>query len=382
MGWFQPAAEERLRFMEEYRSGIWSMAEVCRRFGISRITGYKWVARYREGGAEALRDRSRAPHRHPHQVLEEIEEAVLAARGEHPHWGPLKLRAWLETQAPEIAWPAPSTIGEILRRNGLSVTRWRRHSSMPPPEMAKSSGPNAVWHAALSDWLPCRDGSRCMALLITDRLSGFLLRCQALRCPDTAHLGRLFEAAFREHGLPARLRTEKQAPFAGSGITGLSPLHIWWLRLGIQVELGRTCNARLHRRLLRVLESEPQSNRRQTQKVLDAFRHDYNFARPRPALAGKTPAELYRRTGRTYSGRIPPFGYPPGFTTRRVHAGGRIRWNNREIFVDPAFAGEIVALEPARRGGWRVWFCGNHLADLDAAGRIHARRAPFRSHPV
>jgi len=133
MGWTETsAAKERLRFIQEYHSGIWSMAEVCRRFGISRITGYKWVARYEEGGPEALRDRSRAPHHRPNQVLEEIEQAILAVRGEYPHWGPLRLRAWLESEAPEIDWPAPSTIGDILRRNGLTLPHTRRRNGARP----------------------------------------------------------------------------------------------------------------------------------------------------------------------------------------------------------------------------------------------------------
>jgi len=137
MSWAESStAKERLRFIQEYHSGIWSMAEVCRRFGISRITGYKWVARYEEGGPQALRDRSRAPHHHPNQVLEEIAEAIVAARGEYPHWGPVKLRAWLESEAPEIEWPAPSTIGDILRRNGLTIPRTNRQNGARPATAA------------------------------------------------------------------------------------------------------------------------------------------------------------------------------------------------------------------------------------------------------
>jgi putative transposase len=99
------------------------MAELCRRFGISRITGYKWLHRYQEDGRDGLEDRSRAARHHPNRVLPEVERVVLAARNEHPHWGPMKLRAWLERAAPEIEWPAPSTIGAILRRHGFSGPR-------------------------------------------------------------------------------------------------------------------------------------------------------------------------------------------------------------------------------------------------------------------
>jgi transposase len=114
------AAGERLRFIREYQARKLSMTELCLRFGISRITGYKWLRRYQEAGQAGLQDRSRAPHSHPNQVLQEVESAVIASRAQHPLWGPVKLRRWLEREAPEITWPAPSTIGEILRRNGLS----------------------------------------------------------------------------------------------------------------------------------------------------------------------------------------------------------------------------------------------------------------------
>ena len=88
MGWKETSVlEERLHFVQEYRSGEWSKAEACRRAGVSRMTGYKWLDRYAEGGVEALRDRSRAPHTRPRQVLEEVEEVVVEARGQHPHWG-------------------------------------------------------------------------------------------------------------------------------------------------------------------------------------------------------------------------------------------------------------------------------------------------------
>src|ERR1017187_7593481 len=145
------------------------MAEVCRRFEISRKTGYKWLGRYESGGTNALQDGSHAPHSNPRQVLDEVEDAIVEARGKHPHWGPVKLRAWLARTAPEIEWPAPSTIGEILRRHGLTVARERpqgRTSRANLPPQADES--NRIWSVALAGWFCCQDGQRCIPLTIMD----------------------------------------------------------------------------------------------------------------------------------------------------------------------------------------------------------------------
>src|SRR5262245_9901044 len=140
--------EERFRFIEECRRGELAFAEICRRFDVSRKTGYKWQERYVEGGWEALRDQSKAAHHHPNEVIEDVVREVLKARTGHPTWGPVKLRAWLAREAPEICWPAASTMGEILQRNGLTTSRKRRARATPNAEpLGDALGPNDVWCA-------------------------------------------------------------------------------------------------------------------------------------------------------------------------------------------------------------------------------------------
>ena len=225
--------EERFRFIQEYQSEEWCMAEVCRRFGVSRFTGYKWLDRYQRGGVQALEDRARAPNHHPNQVLDEVEEAIVAARGQHPHWGAVKLCAWLKRNEPEIQWPAASTIGEILRRHGLTVPRKKRPRAAPNSQpLRHATGANAVWCADFKGWFRCQDGRRCDPLTISDAYSRFLLRCQVVKHPDGSHCKPLFEAAFREYGLPDCLRIDNGAPFASVGVGGLSELSVWWISWG------------------------------------------------------------------------------------------------------------------------------------------------------
>ena len=271
---------ERLQFIEECKSQEWSMAEVCRRFEISRKTGYKWLGRYESGGINALQDGSHAPHHNPRQVLDEVEDAVVEARGKHPHWGPVKLRAWLDRTAPEIEWPAPSTIGEILHRHGLAVARKKRPRATPNSEPLKhAQGPNLVWCADFKGWFRCQDGSRCDPLTITDAYSRFLLRCQAAKHPDGWYTQPLFEATFREHGLPERIRIDNGAPFASVGIGGLSELSVWWIKLGIRperIEPGKPGQNGRHERMHRTLKQEtaqpPRANLREQQKAFQQGR--------------------------------------------------------------------------------------------------------------
>src|SRR5437660_2764349 len=300
MGWKETCGmEERFRLIEEWKKEEWSFAELCRRYGVSAKTGYKCVKRYEAEGIEGLRERSRAPHGHSHEVLKEVAEAVVEARRQRPHWGPVKLRKRLSEEAPEISWPAVSTIGEILQRAGLTVARKRRRKASPSETpLQHADGPNAVWCGDYKGWFRCQDGSRCDPLTISDAFSRFLLRCQAVKAMDTANAQGVFEAAFREYGLPAAIRTDNGEPFASVGLGGLSALSVWWMKLGIRVERiqpgkpqqnGR--HERMHRTLKQATAQPPARNLRWQQQAFDEFRQEYNYERPHEALELKKPAE-------------------------------------------------------------------------------------------
>jgi len=365
--------DERLQFIEECKSQEWSIAEVCRRFEISRKTGYKWLDRYEAGGMDALQDGSHTPHSNPRQVQEEVEDAIVEARGKHPHWGPVKLRAWLERSEPGTTWPAPSTMGEILRRHGLVVPRKKRLKAPANSQpLQHAQGPNVVWCADFKGWFRCEDGSRCDPLTITDGYSRFLLRCQAAKHPDLWYTQPLFDATFREYGLPECIRTDNGAPFASVGIAGLSELSVWWIKLGIRperIEPGKPSQNGRHERMHRTLKQEtaqpPRGNLREQQKAFDLFRQEYNDQRPHQALQGRTPAECYQRSPRPYNSRIREVTYPSHFEVRYIGGGGQMRWYGAQVFVGRALVGEPLGLEPVADGQWRVWFSFFELGVLD-----------------
>jgi len=371
--------EQRSEFVHEWNSGDWNMAELCRFYGISRKTGYKWVERYEAGGLEGLLEKSRAPQYHPNEISEEMEEEVLALRGKHPLWGARKIRAWLEQAHPRGGMiPVVSTIGSILRRNGLTVPRKRRHSARPNSEpLTHADGPNRVWCADFKGWFRTKDGQRIDPLTITDAYSRYLLKCQVVRAADAGHSKPVFEAAFREYGLPERIRTDNGAPFGSNGDSGLTRLSVWWIKLGIlpeRIEPGKPeqngRHERMHRTLKEATASPPAATRRRQQESFDEFRREYNEQRPHEALGQVPPIQRYRCSAQRYPERVVKPEYPGEWETRRVADGGQFRWRSDRVFAAHALEGETIGLELIEDDCWRVCFSFYELGILDRKGKI------------
>lgn len=229
--------EKRKQFLAEYESGQWTMTELCRLYGITRPTGYAVLRRYGEQSEAGLVESSRAPRWHPNQTPGEIEEQVLELRRKQPRWGPRTLKARLERLHPQVRWPAASTIGALLDREGLTRHRPKRRKVAPYTQpLAAATAPNRVWCADFKGWFRTQDGERIDPLTISDAHSRYLLRCQAVEATDTARVQAIFEAAFRECGMPEAMRSDNGPPFASRAIAGLSRLAVWWMKLGIVPE--------------------------------------------------------------------------------------------------------------------------------------------------
>ena len=366
--------EERMKFVMDYESQEYSKAALCRIYGISRPTCNKWLARYGQAGVVGLADQSRAPKRHPNQVSPEIEEAILAVRREHPHWGPKKLRVLLKQAMPRGSWPATSTIGEILSRHGLTVPRKRRRRTPPYTQpFAACDGPNAVWCGDFKGWFRTGDGSRCDPLTISDAHSRKLLRCQVVKDTGFETTRGLFEATFRQYGLPLAIRTDNGTPFAGRGIGGLSRLSVWWIRLGIvpeRIEPGKPQQNGRHERMHRTLKAEtakpPARTLRAQQRAFDRFREEFNHVRPHEALEMATPASVYEYSPRPYPERLGPVEYPAGLTVRIVQKRGEFYWHRHSVFLGEAFVREHVGLEPLDGRYWTVYFGERVLGVFDS----------------
>jgi putative transposase len=366
--------EEKLRFILEYEAGGESMTELCQRYDISRETGYLTLRRYRALGLSGLLPQSHATHRHGNQTPEEIEQKVLELRQAHMRWGPRKLKRILEREEPGRNWPATSTIGALLKREGLVVARKKRWHTAPYTEpLAHAQECNRVWCADFKGWFRTADRERIDPLTISDAYSRYLLRCQAVEKTNTARVQAIFEAAFREYGMPEAIRTDNGPPFASHAVAGLSRLSVWWIKLGIvpeRIAAGHPEQNGRHERMHRTLKEEaaqpPAANRREQQRTLDRFRQEYNEVRPHEALEMQTPAAIYQPSVRAFPARVPQPEYPQTMLVRSVRPHGHFRWKKHDVFLSEVLWGENVGLLPEDGRWFTIYFAQLPLARFDS----------------
>jgi transposase InsO family protein len=365
--------EEKLRFIYGRVEGE-SMTELCHRFGISRETGYVWLRRFHQTGLDGLTPLSRATHRHANQTPRDIEEMILELRQAHMRWGPRKLKWILERNEPWRTWPASSTIGSLLKREGLVVARKKRFRTAPYTEpLAHANAANRVWCADFKGWFRTSDGERIDPLTISDAYSRYLLRCQAVEKTDTARVQAIFEAAFREYGMPQAIRTDNGPPFASRAVAGLSRLAVWWIKLGItpeRIEAGHPEQNGRHERMHRTMKQEtadpPAANRRAQQRKMDQFREDYNQVRPHEALEMQTPAAIYQPSPRIFPARLPEPEYPATMIERGVRHHGNFRWKRHDVFLSEVFWGERIGLLPEDDRWFTIYFAEIPVARFDS----------------
>ena len=252
--------DEKVRLMAALLAGEESVTVLCEDFGISRKTAYKWLTRYRLDAAAGLRERSHAPRVVPWAISQAQAEAIVGVRREHPSWGPRKLRAKLSQRAPGQSWPAASTMGELLRRQGLSQPRKRRRSASPGASPLRTAvAPNDTWCIDFKGWFRTGDGVRCDPLTLSDAYSRYLLGIKVVDAPGHADCRRELTRVFMEYGLPQVIRSDNGAPFASVGAGGLSRLSAWWVKLGItpeRIEPGKPAQNGRHERMHRTLKAE------------------------------------------------------------------------------------------------------------------------------
>ncbi len=356
------AMEERMRFVDAVVDQAESFAAVCRRFGVSRKTGYKWLERYEAEGVEGLRERSRAPLHHPQAIAAALAEQCLSVRRAHPSWGPVKVKAYLARRRPRTEWPAASTIGTLFDREGLTVKRRLRRRSPPSSApFAQCSAANDVWCTDFKGWFLTGDGQRCEPLTLSDAHSRYLLRCQAMPRTDADHVWPVLDAAFREFGLPLRLRSDNGPPFASCGAGGLSQLAVKVIKAGVVPERiapgkpqqnGRL--ERLHLTLLQDTAKPPAPTLRRQLERLRRFQRLYNEERPHQALGNEVPARHYAISPRRFDGVLREPSYSADHAVRRVRHNGEIRWHGNTIYISAALIGEPVGLIEDLDGGWSV----------------------------
>ena len=368
--------DERMKFVVACGAGMYPMAELCRRYGISRQTGYELVRRYKAEGVDGLKDRSHAPHHCPHRMSAEVEKAILEAKKQRPKWGAKKLLDWLRPRRRDLVLPALSTVNDLLARNDKVVPRVKRASpggARRNTELTDGTHANHVWTVDFKGEFLTGSGWRCYPLTIQDHWSRFLLGIDGLGGTATAGPREVMERIFRECGLPQIIRTDNGVPFvAAHAWRGLTKLSAWWIKLGIEHERTRNAtpgdNAR-HERMHRTLKAEttrpPGKDRAGQQVLFDRFRREYNEERPHDGLDGHTPASRYDPVVRPYPERLPAPQYEGHWEVRAVRKGGGFLFRGRRYFLSGSLEHETIALEEVEDGIWDVYFYHLQIARLD-----------------
>ncbi|MCH7869991.1 MAG: IS481 family transposase [Myxococcales bacterium] len=366
------STKQRQQFFRDYASGQWSMSELCDRYQISRPTGYKWIDRIEREGLEAADDRSRAPDRHPNRTPEKIENEILALREKYG-WGATKLSQIIERRHPKWDLPARSTVNLILDRHGV-LRKNRRPKKWKHPGAVRldSAGPNQIWPADFKGQFKTRDGKYCYPLTVTDHYSRMLLLCKGLLTVRSDGAKPAFRRLFEECGLPDAIRTDNGAPFASTGIHGLSVLNVWWMKLGIVHQRIKPASPgqngqheRMHKDLKREATRPPAENLAKQQGLLDHFQHVYNYERPHEALDGDFPAERWEPSKKEYPGRLRRPEYPGHFEIRRVSACGAFRLHSGKYFLGNALKGEDIGFEEVDDAIWSIVYYNTILGRID-----------------
>lgn len=356
---------QREKFIDLVQQRRYPVTELCNAFGISEKTGYKWINRFEREGRAGLADRSHAPREAPHQLSRSVKKAVITLREQHPTWGPRKLRAVLERKEPDMSWPAASTIGELLRREGMVLSRRRRRmiGTRLDSQLTVARGPNHVWSTDFKGEFRLRSGPYCYPLTVLDAKSRFLLGCTALFSPAALPVHVVFTRLFQKYGVPEVIRSDNGVPFASPRALGqLSTLSVWWIRLGIRPErisLGCPQQNGRHERMHRTLKAEatrPASTTlREQQRRFDRFLLEYNNERPHEALGQQPPAAAYSPSHRPFPNRLPPLDYPANTEVRLV-SNGMTTWRGKTVWLTKSLDGQELGFEQTESDIWNISF--------------------------
>ena len=377
--------EERIALMREYETRVFTVSELCRRYGISRETFYVWKRRFDGGEERWFEERSHAAASCPHGTPGLLADRIVAVRQRFPHFGAKKVKAWLERDVPDVDWPAASTIGDILKREGLVEPRRRvRRPVEQGAVLVEAGAPNDEWAIDFTGWFRTRDSRRCDPLTVTDQASRYLIELRIV-VPNAAAVRGALERVFADIGLPAAMRSDNGTPFGSTGAGGLSVLSVWLLKLGIEPRYIRPSSPqdngrheRMHGTLKAQTSKPPAATASEQQARFDHFRRHYNEERPHEALGQIPPAAFWCPPARALPAQVEDPWYDADHEVRRVRPTGTIKWRGEEVFIGEALGGELIGLAERDRGCFLARFCGHDLGIIDCDGRF-LRSAPPRA---
>ncbi len=391
MPWKEDSVEDqKIRFIADAQHPDACFSSVCRAYGISRVSGYKWLHRYQAEGIDGLHERSRDTHKHRQEWDESIRAEALDIRRYKGNWGGVKIRNLMKQRNPDRPLPGHATIDRWIKDADLVIPPRRRQkvdNSKGGP-VGKTSQPNEIWCADFKGEFRLQNGKLCYPLTVTDAYSRYLLGCFALPGTFIKQSTQCFQKLFKNYGIPQCLHTDNGSPFAGSCIGNHSSLSVFWLQLGIKVDRSRmgkpqdnASHERMHRTLKRDTTRPPQKTMAQQQQCFDRFQYTYNYERSHEGINHLVPADLYVPSNTKLPTTLQPFTYPGYFEVRKVSSNGCISFGHprMDILIGGAYIGLQVGLQSFDEYKWRVYLGNMELGILDERrGALYGYAANIR----
>lgn len=364
------AMGEEQRFIQTFLEFQGRFSDLCRSFGISSKTGYKYVARYKKSGLSGLEEQSRRPKSSPTKIDEKIKNIILSVRDLHPSWAGEKIRIYLLNKGYE-SLPTEKTIDRILKRNGLiTIEESLKHT---PWKRFEHLNPNDLWQMDFKGHFALTNG-RCHPLTLLDDHSRFSLLIKACNDERTETVKQALIDVFRERGLPLRMTMDNGAPWGFSGAQEHTTLTAWLIRLGIFVSHSRPMHPqtqgkleRFHRTLkIELLKRFSFSDLQDAQEGFDWWRKMYNEERPHEGIGNKVPSDRYQQSQRRYPEVLPTIEYESSMIVRKVQQDGIIYFNGKEYRIGRAFYGNLVGLKATDEDGiYDIYFCRQRVVKID-----------------
>jgi len=361
-----------------------NISQLCREYGVSRTNGYKWIRRFQAEGQAGLDDKSRRP-KTTSAIDGESVLRIIELRRRYQKWGAKKLRQILLRSPDRSEVPSAKTIARVLDRVGeprVRKPRRRLRVVFREHQPLVANAPNDVWTVDFKGWWRTRDGKRFEPLTVRDAFSRYVLCLEMLGSSRADVVKPAFERLFESCGLPQVIRVDNGSPFAcTSAPAGLSQLSAWWTSLGIRVSFSRPAHPqdngaheRMHLDVADQLEADPADGLEVQQRAAATWRAEFNEVRPHEAIAMRTPAELYVRSSRRYTGVQPP-RYPASYGVRRVSSKGCVRYMGKAVFISESLIGHDLGIRRTRRGRIAVRFYNLDIGLFDlASAPFHAAR--------
>jgi putative transposase len=371
-----PKMDQRIKFAQEALHTSNFLA-LCKEYGISRKTGYKWKERYETYGSSGMEDRSRRPNSHSSTLSEDVVCEIILLKYAHLKWGPLKIRELYRRKHPQEELPSESTFKRVLKKAGLTQRKKRRRVVTSSSRLAKgviAETPNDIWTIDFKGWWKDADGLKVEPLTVRDEYSRKILDVRLMKSTKTESVRSAFELLFKSYGMPKVIRSDNGPPFASSNsLLGLSRLSAWWLALGIDLERSRPgcpqdngAHERMHLDIYRELQKEGVGC---DQSAFDIWKEEYNSLRPHEALGMQTPDEVYTASASPYKGTPDQLEYE-NMASRRVHKQlGTISFEREYYKLTSALGGWEVGLKAVDSDQTEVWFSHQLLGHIDQVTR-------------